>query len=441
VTSRTYNGFGEVATETASVGGTTLYDVTLTRDKLGRITQKSETIQGQSDTFGYHYNVAGQLIEVTKNGASIATYDYDTNGNRLSASTTSGIAAGAYDDQDRLLSYGSMTYTHTANGERQTKTASGQATTYAYDALGNLLSVSLPDGTNIEYIIDGRSRRIGKKINGVLVQGFLYQNRLNPGAELDTSGAVVARFVYGIRTNVPDYMIKNGATYRIVSDHLGSPRLVIDVSTGAIEQRMDYDEFGNVIFDSNPGFQPFGFAGGLYDRDTKLTRFGLRDYDAETGRWTAKDPIRFAAVDTNLYGYVFNDPINFVDPIGLQHPGEGVGLPGEVGGGVLEGLRAVGEVQKAKVLTDYRNWKGTGLHTYPEFEGTDWDTYGNTPQEAWENYAKEKLRGDKEKDKPQDDPNEDSEENPEQDEREDLTDEDASQETQLQFCPLPRSSV
>jgi len=68
---------------------------------------------------------------------------------------------------------------------------------------------------------------------------------------------------------------------------------------------------------SNPGFQPFGFAGGMYDSDTGLTRFGARDYDPETGRWTVKDPIRFDGGDTNLYGYVLNDPINFYDPLGL----------------------------------------------------------------------------------------------------------------------------
>ena len=66
-----------------------------------------------------------------------------------------------------------------------------------------------------------------------------------------------------------------------------------------------------------PGFQPFGFAGGLYDSHTKLVRFGFRDYDAETGRWTCKDPIGFGGGDTELYGYVGNDPVNWVDPIGL----------------------------------------------------------------------------------------------------------------------------
>jgi len=52
-------------------------------------------------------------------------------------------------------------------------------------------------------------------------------------------------------------MIKNGNTYRIISDHLGSPRLVVDTATGEIIQRIDYDTWGNIINDTNPGFQPF----------------------------------------------------------------------------------------------------------------------------------------------------------------------------------------
>jgi RHS repeat-associated protein len=176
----------------------------------------------------------------------------------------------------------------------------------------------LPGGAAIDYLIDGRNRRIGKKVNGVLTQGFLYQDQLRPVAELDGNNTIVSRFVYADKGNVPAYMIKGGATYRILSDHLGSPRLVVDIVTNTVVQRMDYDVWGNVIQDSNPGFQPFGFAGGLYDRDTKLVRFGARDYDAETGRWTAKDPILFAGGDTNLYGYVLNDPLNWIDQDGLE---------------------------------------------------------------------------------------------------------------------------
>jgi RHS repeat-associated protein len=182
--------------------------------------------------------------------------------------------------------------------------------------------VTLPDTTEITYIHDGANRRVGKVVDGALEYGLFYQDALKPIAELNASGALVSRFVYGSKYNTPDYFTSNKAdgstwvTYRIISDHLGSPRLVVNSTTGAIAQRLDYDEFGRVLEDTNPGFQPFGFAGGLYDSDTGLVRFGARDYDAETGRWLSKDPIGFDGGDTNLYGYVMSDPVNDLDPHG-----------------------------------------------------------------------------------------------------------------------------
>jgi RHS repeat-associated protein len=129
-------------------------------------------------------------------------------------------------------------------------------------------------------------------------------------------GNVVERFVYGSRPNVPDYIVKDGNTYRVITDQLGSPRLIVNAATGAVIEQIDYDVWGNVTNDTNPGFQPFGFAGGLYDRDTKLVRFGARDYDPEMGRWTSKDPIGFNGGETGLYTYAGNDPINLADPSG-----------------------------------------------------------------------------------------------------------------------------
>jgi RHS repeat-associated protein len=151
------------------------------------------------------------------------------------------------------------------------------------------------------------------------VRGWLYADDLLPSVELDGSGAVTARFVYGTKP-VPDYMERGGTRYRILADHLGSPRLVVDAATGAIAQRIDYDEFGVVTRDTNPGFQPFGYAGGLYDPDTGLVRFGARDYDASVGRWTAKDPLLFGGEDANLYSYVGNSPLNETDPTGELRP-------------------------------------------------------------------------------------------------------------------------
>ena len=230
---------------------------------------------------------------VTLNGTSSSDVDGDTltylwaitskpSGSTATLSDPSAVQPtvvidkpGTYDAQDRLLTLNiepgtlNTSYTYTANGELSSKTnaQSPNPNSYSYDALGNLRSATLPNGTILGYVIDGENRRIGKMVNGSLVQGFLYENQLEPVAELDGSGNLVSRFVYcGCGAgNIPQYLLKGGVTYRILSDHLGSPRLVVDSTTGTILQRMDYDEFGNVILDTNPGFQPFGFAGGIYD--------------------------------------------------------------------------------------------------------------------------------------------------------------------------------
>jgi RHS repeat-associated protein len=72
-------------------------------------------------------------------------------------------------------------------------------------------------------------------------------------------------------------------------------------------------------------WMPFGFAGGLFDQDTSIVRFGARDYDPLTGRWISKDPIRFEAVGSNLFVYSSNDPVNFTDPGGQSPLGAAAG--------------------------------------------------------------------------------------------------------------------
>ena len=181
--------------------------------------------------------------------------------------------------------------------------------------MGNLSGVTLPNGTKVTYILDANSRRMGKSINGALAEGFLYDGS-RVIAQLTRANQIASQFVYATRAKSPDYMVKGGVTYRIFADHLGSPRLVVNAASNQVMERMDYDEFGNVVVDTNPGFQPFGFAGGLYDGTTKLVHFGVRDYVPSIDRWLTKDPLLFAGADTNLYAYALADPVNIVDPDG-----------------------------------------------------------------------------------------------------------------------------
>jgi RHS repeat-associated protein len=320
-TLQSYNGFGELESFRAWVADREVFAYSLQRDPLGRIRQKDETIDGKQHRYGYEYDAAGRLSAVTRDGTPIARYEYDQNGNRLAAVlwTANGETTqhAEYDERDQLLRAGSTEYQHDANGRRTAAVSQGRTTQYRYDAFGNVLSVSLPLGGIIDYGLDGEARRLTKRAAGSVVQAFLYRDRLTPIAEITQDGRLVSRFVFGQRSHSPDAILKDGAAYRVLTDALGSPRLILNAKDGTVAQRIDYDPFGQVLLDTNPGFQPFGFAGGIYDRDTGLLHFGAREYDPHSGRWTTPDPAGFGSGDTNLYAYVFNDPVNLADPFGL----------------------------------------------------------------------------------------------------------------------------
>jgi RHS repeat-associated protein len=181
--------------------------------------------------------------------------------------------------------------------------------------LGQLLQVDTPEQA-ISYRHNAMGQRVAKLVDGVVTEQYLWQDLTTLLAIYDGAGHLRQRFEYTLG-HTPTSFTQDGQRYFIQTDHLGSPRVITDGS-GNLVKVIDYDSYGNVTQDSNPAFAiPFGFAGGLQDADTGLIRFGYRDYDPETGRWTARDPIGFAGGDTNLYGYVLGDPVSGLDLTGL----------------------------------------------------------------------------------------------------------------------------
>ena len=313
-----YDANGRVTRATTVANGSTLLDLRYERDALGRIVTVGEARGGaRPTTTQYAYDDADRLATVTVDGKVVEQDGYDAAGNRTAVSGPTGDVRATYDDRDRLVQWGTGRYGYAPDGTLTRRTDGGTVTTFDVDDFGTLRAVTLPNGRRIGYVIDGNGRRIGRSVDGRLVGGYLYRPDGSIVAELNGSGATVARFAYDDLGRLA-LVQRGGRTYRVVTDHLGSPLLVIDAQSGEIAESITYDAWGNIVSDTGPGLVPFGFAGGLRDPDTGLVRFGARDYDPTVGRWTGPDPIRFDGGDANLYRYGSGDPVNRVDPSGLR---------------------------------------------------------------------------------------------------------------------------
>jgi RHS repeat-associated protein len=334
---RTFTGYAEVAGESFKANTSTFASWNTTRDDNGRIITKSETVNGLTSTYTYSYDALGRLLTVGLNGARVEEYKYNPNGSRayeLNALKGENGRTYAYSLEDHLMSAGGATYQFDPDGYLVGKTEGGTSTAYNYSSRGELLDTTLPNGGVLEYKHDPMGRRIAKLDNGVLIEKYLWLGMTQLLAVYDGFDHLLARFEYA-DGRMPYAMVSGGTTYYLAYDQVGSLRAVANTS-GTVIKEVVYDSFGKILSDSNPAVVvPFGFAGGLQDSDTGLVRFGLRDYDPEIGRWTAKDPIGFAGGDVDLFGYVQNNPVNWVDPWGLErwHPPDGnhtVGRPGTI---------------------------------------------------------------------------------------------------------------
>lgn len=149
-----------------------------------------------------------------------------------------------HDQNDRIIGK-----THTANGQREAKYHNGRLIE-AYQWLDFVRLAGFHDGKNgHEFAYDGD-----------------------------------ARTPYAMRR-------EDGVKAYLFFDQVGSLRVVADTSGNVIKEIL-YDPFGDIMKDTNPALRiPLGFAGGLHDRDVEFVRFGWRDYDVKTSRWTAPDPI------------------------------------------------------------------------------------------------------------------------------------------------------
>ncbi|WP_319759027.1 RHS repeat-associated core domain-containing protein [Maridesulfovibrio sp.] len=290
------------------------------RDDNLRIEDKILVSEQSSHVLEYQYDEDGRLQSVRYCGEPVEVYRY----NRLGQRVFSQIAGGEkqeyrYNDLGQLIRAGATAYSYDADGDLSEKNSPEGITSYEYLETGQLCEVHLPDGTDIEYRFDERGFRTAKYVNGQLIQRYIWKDLTTLAAVEDAGG--LSRFHYNEHGRCMG-MVRNDQVFLFATDQSGSIFTIADSSGNSVQEVL-YDSFGRRIKDSAPEYDTaLGFAGGLYDPDTGLIHFGFREYDPTIGRFISPDPLGYAGGDVDLYGYCLDDPINFVDRLGLSETSE-----------------------------------------------------------------------------------------------------------------------
>ncbi|MFD2331652.1 S-layer homology domain-containing protein [Cohnella sp. GCM10020058] len=331
---QTYDELGRQKERVYTLGGREVYRTRPVYDLSGNVASLTVTTPEGTETTVYTFDLDGQLTNAQRSGpggVTVESYEYDANKNRIAQEVTGaerttssygpydiltavGAMAYSFDEDGYLRQRGGDTFKYGARGELLTATVSGVTYNYAYDALGRQTYREDGAGHSIQYFY-------GEPTSLQLVTSTVNENGELTNYLYDQDGLLLG-------------LERNNVRYYVITDGVGTPQQVLD-GQGKVIKRLKYDSYGALLSDSNPGFAlPIGYAGGLEDRGTGLVRFGARDLDTLSGRWTARDPILFESGQANLYAYVNNNPVQYRDPCGTFCIGatayDGIGGGGRV---------------------------------------------------------------------------------------------------------------
>lgn len=274
----------------------------------------------------YTYTELNQL-KTNTDALGLKTYDYDLSGNL----------------QSRLLGSYLSTFTHSLgkqqidNVTRGSSPSSQQATHYQYDARGNLtqrgsdrfsyntqgrLASATVNGKTTTYHYNPEGQRIQKQTADKTTV-FIYDLQGNLIAEADQNGTIENSYIYlnGKRLAVYTAKATNNSTntaqfYYYHGDHLDTPQLLTDKNK-TIVWRAYYMPYGETLTLQNTVNNPFRFPGQYHDEETGLYYNYFRYYDPKTGKYITADPIGLEG-GANIYSYALQNPINYIDPEGLN---------------------------------------------------------------------------------------------------------------------------
>ncbi len=242
-------------------------------------------------------------------------FTYDNVGNRLTASDS--VTEWTYNGNNELTGHDDVTYDYDLNGNMIEKNAGGVITKFFYNVEDRLERVE--DGSSnviASYYYDLFGRRLWKDVSGTRTC-FHYSDEGLVG-EYDATGSAIK--TYGWKpgstwSTDPLFMKIGGEYYYYHNNHLGTPQKITSVS-GAVVWSAKYSSFGEASIDVESVVNNLRFPSQFYDETGMHYNFH-RYYDPRLGRYTRSDPIGLDG-GINLFAHVQNNPLNQIDPMGLD---------------------------------------------------------------------------------------------------------------------------
>lgn len=375
----TYDSVGNKLSMTEEDGDITTYQY----DKLYRLTlvdyphrewepeltdeeNNNGTLNGKGNKKGHFKNICDETTDCLPSAVS---YVYDPAGNRISHTDDWQTVKYQYNSANQMLQAGTAQFSYDENGNRIQKSDSGEVATYSYNYDNMMERVDSPNGESTGYGYDAANRRIYKvdqdgdtthylydgievlqEISGQLTQKIATYYRAN--------GRILTRQEFSVSQGDND-AYQNRPTGRQLYysyDGLGS---VASLSNhdGNLQTRYHYDAFGEMT-GGDITENPYTFTGKRFDEESGMYHFHFRQYDPGTGVWTTPDPIGVLG-GVNLYSYVNNNPVNFVDRFGLWSSNESVDTDDE-----MDAMDSFGgyDASTENGMADYGDYD----HTSPE---------------------------------------------------------------------------
>jgi len=305
------------------------------------LTEKRDA-QGNAVTLSYDSSL--RIVQGDSSAATFA-YAYDAVGNRQQETIGSRSSNATYNNVNQLLSNGSDSYSYDLEGnqnERQSSTLGNRR--YLWDAENRLIALEDPanPATRSDFGYDALGRRISlqDQSNGVLTQDLrlVYCGTTLCGKQDNLTGN--ATRYYG------DGESRDGVGFYYHRDHLGSMRAVTDAA-GSLKAGYRYDPYGRrTVLSGSAADSDFGYTGHFSHQASGLALAPYRAYDAGIGRWLSRDPIGEQG-GVNLYSYVRNNPVNYIDPDGNN--------PVAIGLALTATLAAYGYYNYHNTMHDYAN--------------------------------------------------------------------------------------